>query len=193
MTHNKAAFAAALRAARRSRGLSVSEAARRVGVTRQSWHAWENATAPTWPQGDRWNALEAVLGVEAATLQGFAPPAEPPGADYPRHLEGAVKRLEADLDDSPLPEDLRRALGALLRAPDLVARYWHRWREGTQTEAEQRQLLEAHLTRVRLLLDGMLREQDGAGPTHAIPVDEVGPAWEPPATDVRRRGKGRAS
>lgn len=125
-------------------------------------------------------------GVAAEPTASRAPEAISGGTvRYPRHLEGMVKRWEADLEEAPISDALRASLQGVLRAPEEVARYWTRFDEGTDTAEAQVARLAPHVALLRALLTGLIADALGVD-ARVYPVAEDGDAVRY-ASDVARR------
>lgn len=141
---------------------------REAGVSRQTLHRALNEDSLTL---DTMRAIASALGVPMAELQAPEYPAAPvrrvrepspvyavyPG-QFPRHVEGLVKRMEADIYDADIPEPLRDGLLYALRNQDLVTMYRMGWEERRETAEEQRQRMETHVAVIRDLLEQMVAD-----------------------------------
>lgn len=184
-----------LMAAMRAAGLTNAALAAAVGVDPATVSQWRtNVFLPD----ERRNALIAAAvrtspawlryGVEgggAERAEG-ASPAAPALATYPRHVEGMVKRFEADLDEAPISDALRASLLGVLRDPAHAELYTARYEAGQQTVAEQRVRMEAHVARLRHLLAGLVTDRQEVGPT-PIPFEDEGVPYRP-TSDAARQG-----
>lgn len=132
-----------LSAAMRAAGLTNVRLAETVGVDQATVSQWR--TNIFQPDEKRHEIIAAAVNRSPAWLRygvegdvgtrstggdgGSSAPAPP----YPRHVEGMVKRFEADLEEAPISDALRTALAAVLRTPEQAAGYRERAARGGRT------------------------------------------------------------
>lgn len=165
----------ALREARKRARLTQKAAADAAGVDPQTISRWERGERN--PSVADVNHLIAIYnevvrggavprhnvsrGTVAADLvgeDGAVYQVKSSAGGFPRHLEGMVRRLEADIYQAELPAPQQDALLYTLRNPELMTLYRMGFEEGRQTVEQQQAQMEIHIDVVRRILAAMVAD-----------------------------------
>lgn len=102
--------------ARKDKGLSQADLAKRIGVTRQSISLYENNSRE--PKIDTWQKLSNVLGVSIPYLQGIS--SDPTAIDETIAHTMTNRELKKIIDDfehgNKTPEDAKKVLSAIKKS-----------------------------------------------------------------------------
>lgn len=182
-----------LTAAMRAAGLTVAQLAEVVGVDPATVSQWR--TNAFQPDEKRNEVIAAAVNRSPAWLrygvEGEASPLRTGGEaalgiatlPFPRHVEGMLKRFEAEVEEAPISDATRAALLGVLRAPDQAARYRDRFETGAESADTQRARLAGHLALLRALLNGLVADALPVGAPSYPLADDVNTLVRPTGLD----------